>query len=920
MSNYNTLKATINAGIKQNGNQEITGSVLNSVLNQMVNILGTGYQFSGVATPATNPGTPDAKVFYIANGKGTYTNFDGIEVTEDDVVILYYDTAWHKVSTGVASQAKLTELESEKTPITSIYGEDVIIGYGLAYDAKNKVIILSKDGGVIVSPFIPIANGDSIEWVHRFKADNNFRAIMYDSNKRVLDSWGAGNLGYRTISVSEDNAAYIRATMNNASVDECFVKVNNVKVWNDGFYKKTLKEHVTNIENIVGNVDNVEERLRKIDNTNVEQSNAINILALEKTSVMSIYGEDVSLGYGITTNNKIIQSDIALITPNIPVSNGDAIEWVHRFKTDNNFILTLCDSNGNVLDAWSAGDLGYRAMTISYENAAYIRATMYNASVDECFVKVNNVKVWNDSFYKKTLKEYIVTPSQGGDADKPQEVELRELANDNELIRRRRFAELNGEIVEEEYNHVSTTGEIGYISPYIAVSGTIDVWLNYSKVVAYDENRRFVSFWRTTDSVSTIEIPTEVKYIRVAVYNESLSQSYIRDHDTGAVIWKPFQITRPSKSILELFPQEEYEPIIANITNDLKIDSPEHRSPRTFGMLFLGDLHTCDGIMREVMEFYNLYNPYLNSIVLGGDMVSFWDDGFDWWASVGAKRCLPIIGNHEVLYDYHKYAQGSGSDAAPKVNGVEVDIYKLTCISAKQCYDRYIQPYLAHTAFTSYVDGKCYWYKDFVDEKLRLIGLDDFHWKESVPLVGGAISSVYPDGTSVDTGEQQLWFRNVLEDARTKGYRVLVSHHAPAEFDAINCPFTIQDFNNEGTRSKATDDELAEVQTFIDNGGTFVAWLTGHLHQDVIGTCKNYPNQLQLAIDTSRIPRNINGSSVYQGGNYKIADTKSNYCLDVVAITEKTITIQRVGTEYDKIGRKIESFVYNFTTHEIIHK
>ena len=110
MSNYNSLKATIDANIKQNGNQEITGQILNSVLNQMVNILGTGYQFAGVATIATDPGTPDAKVFYIANGKGTYEKFGGINVTEDDVVVLYWDTAWHKVSTGIASQAKLSEL------------------------------------------------------------------------------------------------------------------------------------------------------------------------------------------------------------------------------------------------------------------------------------------------------------------------------------------------------------------------------------------------------------------------------------------------------------------------------------------------------------------------------------------------------------------------------------------------------------------------------------------------------------------------------------------------------------------------------------------------------------------------------------------------------------------------------------------
>lgn len=113
MSNYNTLKTTINANIKQNGNQEITGQILNSVLNQMVTTLGAGYQFAGVATTATNPGTPDAKVFYIANGKGTYTNFSGLEVAEDEVVVLKYDTEWHKVSTGIASNKKLTELKEK---------------------------------------------------------------------------------------------------------------------------------------------------------------------------------------------------------------------------------------------------------------------------------------------------------------------------------------------------------------------------------------------------------------------------------------------------------------------------------------------------------------------------------------------------------------------------------------------------------------------------------------------------------------------------------------------------------------------------------------------------------------------------------------------------------------------------------------
>ncbi len=132
MSNYNNLKTTIDANIKQNGNQEITGPILNSVLNQMVNILGTGYQFAGVATIATNPGTPDAKVFYIANGKGTYEKFGGINVTEDDVVVLYWDTTWHKVSTGIASQEKLTELA------------------GKVDTKQNELTLTVKDNGNIV--------------------------------------------------------------------------------------------------------------------------------------------------------------------------------------------------------------------------------------------------------------------------------------------------------------------------------------------------------------------------------------------------------------------------------------------------------------------------------------------------------------------------------------------------------------------------------------------------------------------------------------------------------------------------------------------------------------------------------------------------------------------------------------------------
>ena len=83
MANYNSLKTTINGVVRTNGNEEITGANLNQVLTEMVNVLGTGYQYMGAASASTDPGTPDARVFYLATEAGTYTNF-GLAVASAD--------------------------------------------------------------------------------------------------------------------------------------------------------------------------------------------------------------------------------------------------------------------------------------------------------------------------------------------------------------------------------------------------------------------------------------------------------------------------------------------------------------------------------------------------------------------------------------------------------------------------------------------------------------------------------------------------------------------------------------------------------------------------------------------------------------------------------------------------------------------
>lgn len=88
MGGYEDLKDAISAIIRTNDNQEITGATLQSTLLSIINIIGQGATFKGVATPSTNPGNPDGNVFYIAGGAAYYSNFgltlvDGLYVLEN---------------------------------------------------------------------------------------------------------------------------------------------------------------------------------------------------------------------------------------------------------------------------------------------------------------------------------------------------------------------------------------------------------------------------------------------------------------------------------------------------------------------------------------------------------------------------------------------------------------------------------------------------------------------------------------------------------------------------------------------------------------------------------------------------------------------------------------------------------------------
>ena len=102
MGNYKQLKQAVSNVIKTNGTQSITGQVLQNTLLTMINSLGDNYQFVGVATTATNPGTPDQNVFYLA-GEGTYVNFSNLTIDVGQLGVLKWNGTWSKQTLEVGA-------------------------------------------------------------------------------------------------------------------------------------------------------------------------------------------------------------------------------------------------------------------------------------------------------------------------------------------------------------------------------------------------------------------------------------------------------------------------------------------------------------------------------------------------------------------------------------------------------------------------------------------------------------------------------------------------------------------------------------------------------------------------------------------------------------------------------------------------
>lgn len=140
MANWIKLKKAIADVIKTNGNQEITGAIMQQTLMSIVDNVGGNAQFGGVAVPSTVPADTDGSLFYLASTQGTYPNFSNINVDAFEMAVFTKDTAgtWVKTSLPI-------DHPTIKKPL--------LIG--------GNVAAVTKGTGVVLS--VPTLNADGTE-------------------------------------------------------------------------------------------------------------------------------------------------------------------------------------------------------------------------------------------------------------------------------------------------------------------------------------------------------------------------------------------------------------------------------------------------------------------------------------------------------------------------------------------------------------------------------------------------------------------------------------------------------------------------------------------------------------------------------------------------------------------------------------
>ena len=356
MANYTQLIRIINDNIKANGNQEITGPVLNAVLQAIVMELSKGSLFVGIATTATNPGTPDGNVFYLAIEPGTYSNF-GVIVPNGSIGIIHNTSSdWEVILINTYYEIDVDTLMQD-----SPSSDDIYEAIGSFSDLRRAITV-----GV---PFFGrgASGGNSTVAIAQVKqlTDNEVRVVMLNTGtvdgsnelvpiiKKITNSAGR-------LSLSTEAPTSFVGPLSSLNTNDKGSVVEAINEVNTGL-KSAVKPYVVNLTNLLAAQDSqsISTAIGGIDNLNgTVQKNQVIFGTLANGTVavgIRVLGNKTTLTYfvdsvvGLTVNEVIITNTSGTLTK---TANTHAVLTenmvINNLESDEN-TLPLSAAQGKVL-------------------------------------------------------------------------------------------------------------------------------------------------------------------------------------------------------------------------------------------------------------------------------------------------------------------------------------------------------------------------------------------------------------------------------------------------------------------------------------------------------------------------------------------------------------------------------------------
>lgn len=353
--------------------------------------------------------------------------------------------------------------------------------------------------------------------------------------------------------------------------------------------------------------------------------------------------------------------------------------------------------------------------------------------------------------------------------------------------------------------------------------------------------------------------------------------------------------TASAQSIVALHPADEIVPPLLTARKAAVVWGEAKKAPASWTLLQCSDIHGSETNLSRIIAFRRAYQDYIDAAIHTGDaVICYYDDPNPWAQVEGADEVMNVIGNHDCWKGHKLWAESHRPYDATQ----------------GEAYLRFIEPYVKawDVVQPQGVDmpasahyQACYYYKDYPASSVRMVVLDCMHYEAA----------------------QHQWFQKILQDALHRQLEVVCVQHYPAQngLDLIESGFTDLDESIEPVATPPGDTQMERmpdrafqaVDAFLEEGGHFVCWLSGHTHLDFIGHVTGHPRQLQIIVDKAGELDDYMQEDRTPGSRNQDA-----FNLVTVNPSRHMLVIQRVGCNRDQYMRSKRLFSYDYRQQKIL--